>query len=309
MFNRIYVIANATAGAYLAERRLRCIQKYLKQTGFEPAVILTRYRFHAKQLAKEAVKNNADLIISIGGDGTINEIINGIMECKPYCKSFPALGIISAGTGADLCRSLNIPFDYKKAIETIMRGKTILMDVGSVKFAHKNCQWQRYFANVFDVGLGGNVVRIANHIPKSYGGFLTFLLSSLAGILTCKPLNLKIYSDKKLIDHGLMTIIGATNGRFFGGGMKIAPMASITDGYLEVMYVKNTNLFKFIKNVLLPVYDARHLLYKNLFHYRTKNLKILSEKTFLADIDGEEEKAQEVEVSIIPKAIKVIVPY
>ncbi len=308
MFNKIFVIANITAGYYTAHRKLTHIQNSLRAVGIEPIMKSTRYRFHAKELAQEAIKNSADLIISIGGDGTINEIVNGIMECRTESNALPALGIISMGTGADLCRTLNIPFDYKKAIEIIKKGRTLLMDIGIVKFHYQNHQWQRYFMNVFDIGLGGNVVRIANHIPKCFGGFLTFLISSFAGLLVSKPLDLEIYTDDKLITQGSISIIGATNGKYFGGGMKIAPMAKMDDGYLEVLYVKDTNIFKFIHKVLLPVYKARHLLYKNLFHFSTKNLKILSKEIFLADIDGEEEKAEKVEVSIIPRAIPVIVP-
>ncbi len=307
MYKMIYVIINATAGSYLAARRLRKIVKTLEKLNGDLHFNLTQYRFHAKELAKNAIADGADLIISMGGDGTFNEIVNGMMECGLPCKSLPAVGIISAGTGADLCRSLNIPMEYERAIETIRSGRTMEMDLGMVAFRNQKKFWIRYFANVFDVGLGGNVVRIANHIPKSLGGFLTFLLSSVVGVVTYKPLELRMSIDDSPFDHGKITIVGATNGRYFGGGMKIAPMAKINDGSLEVLYVKDTNLFKFIKHVLLPVYNAQHLLYKNLYHCKAKRLKIAGEKIFLTDIDGEEERAQEVEVSIIQGAVRVIV--
>ncbi|MEO0191008.1 MAG: YegS/Rv2252/BmrU family lipid kinase, partial [candidate division WOR-3 bacterium] len=225
------------------------IKEYLKKSGCFPVVTSTRYKNHAKIIAMDAVNNNFDLIISVGGDGTINEIINGMMDCKDLVRKLPALGIISSGTGADLCRTLNIPFEYQKGIDIIMKGKLMPLDIGVVKFKIGPHSYQRYFVNVFDVGLGGNVVRIANHIPKNLGGFLTFLLSSFAGLLTHTPVFLKIYVDDTLIDKDYITIIGAANGKFFGGGMQIAPMAEINDGYLEVLYVKNTNIFKFIKNV------------------------------------------------------------
>lgn len=308
MFKKAKVIINATAGAYLAGRRLKNIRNYLKDAGCEPHISKTRYQSHAKELAIEGVKNNFDLIISVGGDGTINEIINGIMECKNFSDKLPALGIISAGTGADLCRTLNIPFDYQKAIEIILKGNLTTIDIGVVRFKLGNQIRKRYFANVFDAGLGGSVVRIANHIPKSFGGFLTFLLSSLAGIVISKPLYFKIYIDGINKDEGKINIIGATNGRYFGGGMKIAPMASINDGYLEILYVKDTNTFKFIKNVLITVYDARHLSYKKLYHFRARELKIVSNKVFPVDIDGEEERAEEVEVSIMPRALNIVTP-
>jgi len=308
MFHKAKVIINAAAGAYIAGRRLKKIRDYLKDSGCEPNINETQYSSHAKELAMDGVKDNFDLIIGVGGDGTINEIINGIIKCKNFSNKQPALGIISAGTGADLCRTLNIPFDYKKAIEIIRKGNLTPIDIGVIKFKLREKSWKRYFVNVIDAGLGGNVVRIANHIPKSFGGFLTFFLSSLAGIIVSKPVYLKIYIDDINMDEGKINIIGAANGKYFGGGMKIAPMASINDGYLDVLYVKDTNTFKFIKNVLIPVYDARHLFYKKLYHLRARKLKIVSNKVFPVDIDGEEEKAEELEVSIMPRALNVVTP-
>lgn len=308
MFQKAQLIVNAKAGAYHFACRLKNIHKYLKESGCETYITETKYQSHAKELAINGVKKNFDLIISIGGDGTINEIINGIMECTNSINNRPALGIISAGTGADLCRTLNIPFDYQKAIEIILKGNLAAIDIGIVKFKLGHKSWIRYFANVFDVGLGGNVVRIANHIPKCFGGFLTFLLSSLAGLIIFRPVYLKINIDETNKDGGNINIIGAANGKYFGGGMQIAPMASISDGYLEVLYVKDTNILKFISNILLPVYSARHLSYEKLYQVRARKLKIISNKVFPADIDGEEEKAEEVEITIIPKALNVIVP-
>lgn len=297
---------NATAGAYVAGRLLTKIKEDLKKRGCEQNIVLTQYRFHARKLAAEAAQKGFDLIIGVGGDGTMNEIINGMMECRKGSCVLPALGIISAGTGADLCRSLGIPFEYQKALETTLSGKLKTIDIGMVKFKDEKRQWHRYFANVFDIGLGGSVVRIANHIPKRLGGFLTFLLSSLAGLLTYKSTDLKIYVNNELRDKGKIMIIGATNGKYFGGGMNIAPMARLDDGFLEVLYVRDTNLIKFIINVLLPVYDAKHLAYEKLYYFKTNRLKIVSKKVFLADIDGEEEKAKEVEIAIIPQAINVV---
>ncbi|MCX7995055.1 MAG: diacylglycerol kinase family lipid kinase [candidate division WOR-3 bacterium] len=308
MFNKIQVIVNARAGAYTAQRILKNIKNYLEKSRCKISFSLTRYRYHAKILAMESIKNNVDLIISIGGDGTINEIINGMIEFSENNDNLPALGIISAGTGADLCRTLNIPFDYKRAIDIILKGSTMPVDIGRAEFKNHSSKWHRYFINVFDIGLGGNVIRIAKYIPRKLGGFATFLLSSFAGLIVSQPVFLKIYIDDKFIHKGDINIIGAANGKYFGGGMKIAPMASINDGYLEILYVKDTNIFKFIKHILLPVYDANHLLYKNLYHHRAKKLKIIGEKIFPVDIDGEEEKASEVEISIIPGKIKIVVP-
>ena len=246
--------------------------------------------------------------MGIGGDGTFNEIINGYMNTGGGAERLPELGLVSVGTGSDLIRTFNIPADPRRAVDIIVNGRTQAMDVGKVLFNDGRRTWTRYFANVFDIGLGGMVVRIANTLPKSLGGFLTFFLSSIAGLALFKPPLLHINADGKVIDTGPMNIAGVANGRYFGGGMDIAPMAKPDDGVFELLYVKNTNMFKFLGKVLLPVYDAKHLAYKNLYHYPVRTLIVKSSRQFLVDIDGEEEKALSAEVSVIPDAIKLRTP-
>jgi YegS/Rv2252/BmrU family lipid kinase len=304
-----FAIINSHAAYGEAGKKWVHILKYLKKKGFKVIWQFTKKRFHAYDIARDAVKKGAKLIISVGGDGTFNEIVNGVLSHVPQSECIPELAIIPIGTGSDFSKTLKIPRDYKSAIDVIKNGKTKLMDVGKVIFETDIKKWKRYFANVFDAGLGGSVVRIANRTPKTLGGFITFLFSSLTALLIFKRMKLRIWVDKKLVDKGLITIIGAANGQIFGGGMHIAPMALTDDGILEFLYVKNTNTFKFLAHVLSKVYDGEHLGYHNVHHYRGRELRIECDKLCLLDIDGEEEKAKEVTISIIPKAIKVKVPY
>lgn len=304
----MYFIVNPHAAHGLVGKKWSTILKYLKAQGIEVNAQLTRRRWHAYYIAQDAVKRGAQLIVSVGGEGTFNEIVNGILSCTTETRNLPELAIMPIGTGTDLVRILKIPNDYRKALDVINNGRTILMDIGKIVFRTGNKVWQRYFANAFDVGLGGNVARIANNMPKNLGGFLIFLLSSLAALISFKRNKLKVWIDKNYVDDGLMTIVGALNGQYFGGGMHVAPMASVDDGILEFMYVKDTNIFKFIAHVLAKVYTAEHMQYQNVYHYRGKELKIECDKVCLMDIDGEEERACEVVVSVVPKAIKIRIP-
>ena len=304
----IYAIINPCAGHGLLRKLWPQIVEHMKTKGFNVTAQLTRKRMHAYRLARDAVKNRAQCIVSVGGEGTFNEIVNGILNSAAESKCMPDLVMIPVGTGTDLSRTLHIPRDYEKAIDLINEGVTKLIDVGKTVFRSRNKVWKRYFVNVFDIGLGGNVVRIANNIPKNLGGFLTFLISSLIALLSFKPRKLPIWIDNKLIDEGSMTIIGVLNGQYFGGGMHAAPMASVVDGILEFIYVKDTNIFKLVSNVLAKVYKGRHLEYHHVYHYQGKELKVKSDEVFLADIDGEEEKAHEAVVTIVPKAIKIKMP-
>jgi YegS/Rv2252/BmrU family lipid kinase len=309
MKKRIFAIVNPRAASYLAGHKWQRVQKELRTVGFDVISRFTERRFHAAELARSAATaGQTDIILSVGGDGTFNEIVNGLMPLGRPPENLPVLGIVSVGTGSDLARSLKITGGYQRAVQILKEGFPRFEDVGCVRFALGPRSWIRYFANVFDVGLGGNVVRIANFLPKNLGGFLTFLLSSLGGLLTFKPFRLRIKVDGRFADAGRITIAGCANGEYFGGGMDIAPMARLDDGRLELLYVKDANLFQFIRRVLIPVYDGRHLGYEKVFHRPARRVEISGDRVFLCDIDGEEEKAETVEVTVIPRALRIMAP-
>ena len=302
--NRVYAIVNPHAAYGRARKKWPVVLEHLKQEGFEVFWQFTQRRFHAYHIAKEMVQKGARCLISVGGDGTFNEILNGVLNCPGYVR--PELAIVPIGTGADLAKTLGIPEeDWRAGVAVIKNGITKSIDVGEITLQTKTKQWKRYFANDFDAGLGGNVDRIANTIPKGVGGFLTFLLSSILAVITFKPMKLKVWINNKFVEDTFIPIVGVANGQYFGGDMHIAPMAVTDDGVFEVLYVKNTNIFKFLFHVLAKVYKAEHLKYHNVHHFQAKELRIQSDQLYLMDVDGEVEKAQEVSVKIIPKAIKI----
>ena len=305
----IHAIINPTAGHGLAGKKWNLIRKYILREKFSVSADFTKRKMHAFELAKAAADRGHKCIVSVGGDGTFNEIVNGILHGVKNQARLPELAIIPVGTGADFIKSLNIPINLKEAVSIIRHGKSKLMDLGRAVFRKGKRKWHRYFTNVFDAGIGGNVVYIANRIPKNMGGFITFLFSSITALILFKRMNLKIWVDEKLVDDALVTIVGAANGQFFGGGMHIAPMAVVDDGILEILYVKNTNTFKFLAKVLARVYEAKHLQYKNVMHHQAKALRVTCDRVCLMETDGEEEKAEEVTVSILPKAIRIRVPH
>jgi diacylglycerol kinase family enzyme len=121
-------------------------------------------------------------------------------------------------------------------------------------------------------------------------------------------MKLKIWVDGKLIDSGLMTIVGALNGQYFGGGMHAAPMAVVDDGIMEFLYVKDTGFFKFIGKVLAKVYTGEHLAYHKVYVCKGRQLKVHAEKVFLAEVDGEVERASTIYLDVLPKAVRMLVP-
>jgi diacylglycerol kinase (ATP) len=305
---KVFAIVNPRAASYRAGQKWRHIQQELSAAGFDVQGYFTERRHHASDLARDAAQRNSDIILSVGGDGTLNEIVNGLMSLGRTADQIPALGIVSVGTGSDFARTLGLTGGDRSQVHYLTRPAVRYCDLGLVRFSIGSQEKLRYFVNVFDVGLGGSVVRIANFVPKNFGGFLTFLLSSLVGLATFKPPDLRIEIDGQHAASGSITIVGCANGRYFGGGMHIAPMARIDDGRFEILYVKDTNLFRFIHRVLIPVYEARHLGYERLYHRSARQIKVTSRRVFTCDVDGEEEKADKVEISIRDRAVRVLTP-
>ncbi len=304
---KIHVIINPYSGHGKAGRRWPEILECLKANGFDVTWQLTERRWHAADIAQEFARDGARLIVSVGGEGVTNEIVNGLFAYKEKSGTMPALATIPVGTGTDLSRTLRISKDFREAIAQFKKGREMAMDVGAMTFYRAGKTWKRYFINGADTGLGGAVSRLSNSLPKVLGGFLTFLLASLAALLSFKRMKLKLWVDGKFVDSGLMSIVGALNGQYFGGGMHAAPMAVVDDGMMEFVYVKDTNFFKFVAKVLLKVYAGKHLLYHKVHLLRGKHLMLEADKVFLAEADGEVERADALRVDVLPGAIRLYV--
>ena len=303
---KVHAIINPFSGHGKAGRNWPQILACLQAQGFDVTWRQTEGPWHAAAIAREFARAGARLIISVGGEGVMNEILNGLFAYREEAGTMPVLAMIPVGTGTDLSRTLRIPKDHCQAIDVIRQGRVKLIDAGRMVFHRGGQTWTRYFVNGADAGLGGAVARVANTIPKVLGGFLTFLLSSLVALFTFRRLKLRIWIDGRCVDHGLMSIVGALNGQYFGGGMHAAPMAVLDDGTMEFLYVKDTNLFKFVVHVLARVYTGEHLGYRNV-HLRTgRRLKVEGERVFLAEVDGEVERADMVEVDLLPAAVRIV---
>lgn len=304
---KVHAIVNPHSGHGKAGKRWPNILEYLQTLGFDVTWQLTERRWHAYEIAKKYTEGGATLIISVGGEGVMNEILNGMFAGSRGAGRLPTLAMIPIGTGTDLSRTLHIPKEFHGAVDIIKNGREMKMDTGLMFFQHGSKNWSRYFINASDAGLGGSVARISNSIPKALGGFLTFLLSSLAALLSFKRMQMNIWVDGKLVDSGLITIVGALNGQFFGGGMHAAPMAVVDDGMMEFIYVKDTTFFKFLSKVLARVYEGKHLEYHKVHVQRGKELIIEGRRSFLSDVDGEVEKADKITVKVLPKSVGFIV--
>lgn len=253
----------------------------------------TKYPKHATKLA-EAAKDKYELIIVAGGDGTINEVINGMAESKA------TLVIIPFGSTNVLARELGIPNDPKKAAELISKGKKIKMDLGYAKTSKES----RYFSMMLDVGPFAQVIKDTTPEFKKRWGKFAYPLRLIKLLFRYKWH--KIYVKHKAESTGYFVIIA--NIKYYGGEYEIADKANIRDGLLDLVIINRKNPWDII--VLIFSFTTGKL---NKFlrkeYYRTKEAEIYSHHNMQIQVDGEVLGMAPVKVEIIPKAINVIAAY
>ena len=296
------LIINLTAGGGKPRPHLKTIFKYLKENGFNFKVSYTSYHGEAVELAQKAADNGAELIVSVGGDGTVNEIVNGIMKSK----NDPLLGIIPLGWANDFIKSTNIPPNIIEACKILIKGKTKNIDVGVIND-------QIYFANICGVGFDAEVAQLANQMKSKHPN-LRILSAFVYVFATVKKLlspfsyhDVKIKFDGQEI-HSNILCIAISNGKFYGGRFKITPEAILDDGLLEICTVEEMGRLKYLMSIP-KVFKGTHESIKGINFYRAKEIVIQSSEPVLAQVSGEVIEGQkEFTITLLPKSLKLIVP-
>lgn len=295
------LIINLTAGGGKPRSHLKTIFKYLKENGFNFKVSYTSHHGEAIELARKAADKGMDLIVSIGGDGTVNEIVNGIMKSK----NNPSLGIIPLGWANDFIKSVNIPSDITQACQILVQGKIKEIDVGIINE-------KIYFANICGVGFDAEVARLANQMKDRHPNWR--ILSAFIYIFaTIKKLlspfgyhHVKIKLNGQKI-HSKILFIAIGNGKFYGGRFKITPRAILDDGLLEICLVEEMGRFKYL-SIIPKVFKGTHASIKGISFYRAKEVVIESSETILAQVSGEVIEGQKkFTIALLPKSLKLIV--
>ena len=296
------LIVNLTSGGGKPKQQLDIILKFLKENKLKFTISYTDHQRDAIALAKNASDNGVELIISVGGDGTINEIINGIMQSKNH----PALGIIPLGWANDFIKSVNIPSNAIKACKIILKGNTRKIDLGLIND-------QIYFANICGIGFDAEITHLANQMKNRYPdwhflGTYVYVFATIKKLLapfSYHPVKVKI-NQEEIKTKILFIAIG--NGRIYGGKFKITPNALVDDGLLDICLVKDLGRLKYL-SIIPEAIKGTHEKVKGVHFYKTKEIIIQSEKPMMAQVSGEEIKEQkQFNITVLPKSLKLIVP-
>jgi diacylglycerol kinase (ATP) len=302
-----FFIVNPNAGSRKGVRDWPKISKMIREAGIPHETALTTHRGHAILLASEAVVKGYRQIAVIGGDGTLNEAVNGIFNQQTADPKEILLGMIPVGTGNDWCRSFNIPFDYKKSIEVLSRGKTFVQDVGKVIHYYHDKPETRYFVNVAGMGYDALVAKKTNVLKeKGKGGQLTYIYFVFASLFQYNFMEAVIEVDGETVFKGEIFSMNVGICKFNGGGMKQVPFAVPDDGLLDVTLIKKAPKYVVIQHAR-KLYDGSLVDLPMVETFRGKQIRIRSTGRIFLETDGESLGHTPFTFEIIPLGLRTVV--
>ncbi len=307
MKRKILAIVNPHSSNGNTGREWHKLERCIKEADIEFDIEFTKYPLHATELARNALMSGYEIIVSVGGDGTINEVINGFFhEDKPINKN-ASLAVLSKGTGCDFVRTIGMDKSVQGLINALKNNNSICCDVGKCTFVkYSKEETTRYFLNVSDVGIGGETTYRVNKNSKALKGFLSFLIGTITTIAVYKNKNLKVIIDDKLIVDEKINSVIIANGRYFGGGMEVAPTAVIDDGLFDIIVLGDFTKPELIMN-FPRIYKGTHMSHPKVKGYRGKSVVIESKDIALVELDGEQPGTLNAEYHIIPNSINVLI--
>jgi diacylglycerol kinase (ATP) len=293
------VAANGAVGKHWLR-----IRDFLQAEGASFDAVFTEEPGHAIQLARQALDDGYRTIVAVGGDGTVNEVLNGLVVNGAVDPEV-ALGIIPWGTGADFSRTVGIPRHYMEAGRQLLRFETRPVDLGRIICLREGQEVERYFINAAGLGFDGEVAELANRFPKVLGGTITYLICLFISLVTYRNKNVELSFDGQHVRGRINSVI-VCNGRYLGGGMFMAPDASFNDGIFDVVILGNLNKLEVVVNVP-RVYKGTHLTHPKVSLCHAKEVHIEARERMFLQADGELIGEAPATFQIIPQALRVLV--
>ncbi len=266
---------------------------------------MTEHPGQATDLAREAVETGCEMVVAVGGDGTVNEVLNGMLRDGAASAGDVTLGVIPLGSGCDLARSLGISKDGTAAIRALESAQTRRLDVGRVDFVNLEGRRQtRYFINIADLGAGGLVVQKASRAPWILGPRPNYVWGILtaAAIYRARKVTLSI-DDGPATDLPIRNTIIA-NGRYFGRGFLAAPEAQMDDGLFDIVTVGDFGTLEGMWHVP-KLRWGKHLGLDKVNHFLGRKVEVTTSEDVLLEMDGDLVGTLPARFEILPGAVKV----
>lgn len=306
------VICNPISGSGRGLAWLALVRHAFDNAGVRYAFDVTKGRGHAARLARTAVHAGCSAVVAIGGDGTLFEVVNGVtnpaqIEDNQRRGNRVAVGLVQAGRGSDFGRSLGVPSDAEAACARLLAGRTESIDLGRVTYRSFSGQERsRYFANAAGLGFDAEVTAKANAGPRILGGTIPYLSSLLRTLGTYHNKRISVSIDGNQPWHARANSIVVANGQYFGGGMKIAPDARLSDGLLDVTLLGDLGKLELVLNTP-RVYDGSHVTHPKVKTMRARTVRVTSPDRILLQADGEVLGTAPAMFTVMPDALRMLI--
>ncbi len=256
-------------------------------------------------LTRRAIEDHFEMIVAVGGDGTISEVVNGFFENDQPLNPEAILGSVPLGNGSDFVRSLGYPQEWEKAIQKFADANTALMDLGRYRcLGTRGEELDRYFANVADIGLGGETAASVKGQSGLFGGKVKFFLGAVKALTKYKNRNITFRLDEEPAKEQTVSSIVVANGQFFGGGMWIAPHAKLDDGKLDVLVIDRMEAMEAYKK-MQNYYNGSHLQDPAVKYRQVATVHMDSSEQVVLYVDGEPLGRLPCSFSVRPQSIRV----
>lgn len=300
-------VINPNAGGGRVAREWPLLSNMLKDRGFPFEEVFTTHRYHAVELVIYSLKRGFRNFISVGGDGTLHEIVNGIFYQKEVPVSEITLAVLPTGSANDWTRMYRIPKDYDKAIETVLEGRTVMQDVARVEYSQAGVRNSRYMVNVAGVGLDANIcLRCNASKDKGKSGDLAYVKAAFKALVSRTSTPTKVVVDGRSFFSGKMFSIAFGVGKYSGGGMMQVPDAVADDGLVNVMVARKVSKIKFLL-LFKQLFKGTIYRIREVSHTTASRVCVISRKPDRVEIDGEVVGTTPMNLEVLPRALRVVV--
>lgn len=306
---KLHLIVNPKAGGGRAAQRIPQIRRALADHGISHELSLTAGPRDASKLARQAADGGAEVIGVVGGDGTINEVAQSYIDERGEPRPGPDLALIPAGTGGDFRKTFGLEDNVVEAVRRLATATPRAIDLGVAELTnHTGIAETHAFINITSFGIGGLVDRLVNESPKWLGGRASFLLGTLRASVAYKNLAVSLRVDGKVCLEAPVVNVAICNGRYFGGGMKIAPDADPSDGLFDVVALYDLTRAQGI-GLALRTYRGSHVGQPGVVVARGSEVEALplrKQDHVLIDLDGETPGRLPLRAHVLRSAVRLL---
>lgn len=287
--SKLHFIFNPIAGSGASNKAFAQMEQLLKERGVAYSVVRSDYAGHANELARAAIQEGHECIVAVGGDGTVREVAQEMIDTKV------PMGVLPCGTGNDMARALHIPQDPAEALEILLNNDACPMDAATAN--------GKLFFNVGGFGFDVDTLINTERYKKRFSGMTAYLLGLFRALIGLKLRHVRVTTPEQTFEQNAL-VVAVCNGTHFGGGMHVAPLADPTDGLLDVCIIRDVTRLT-VLSVLAKFVKGKHVGLPIVSYFKTREITVLSEPESRLQLDGEIVSGTPVTFSIRPGALLV----